>query len=86
MQYPLNSPSKERLQKFKTYLVEYVNQNVHIFSQNLNMPKKDIKQTWKIINNVIGNGQKQSSLLKDQCGNVFTNPQDISNKFNDFFL
>ena len=40
------------------------------------------------IKNVIGKGQKQSlhSKFKDECGSVFTDPQDISNKFNDFFV
>ena len=47
-----------------------------------------MKKTWKTINNVIGKGQKQSphSKFKDECGNVFTDPQNISNKFNDFFV
>ena len=47
-----------------------------------------MKQTWSTINNVIGKGQKQSSYskFKDECDNVFTNPQDISNKFNEFFV
>ena len=42
----------------------------------------------RTINNVIGKGQKQSSYskFKDECDNVFTNPQDISNKFNEFFV
>ena len=47
-----------------------------------------MKKTWKTINNVIGKGQKQSlrHKFKDECGSILTNPQDISNKFNDFFV
>ena len=47
-----------------------------------------MKKTWKTINNVIGKGQKQSlrHKFKDECGSILTDPQDISNKFNDFFV
>ena len=47
-----------------------------------------MKQTWKTINNIIGRGKKQSlqSNFKDESGKVLTNPQDIANSFNDFFV
>ena len=59
----------------------------HFFTK-FDLAKNDMKQTWRTINNVIGKDQKQSSYskFKDECDNVFTNPQDISNKFNEFFV
>ena len=60
---------------------------LHFFTK-FELAKNDMKQTWRTINNVIGKCQKQSSYgkFKDECNNVFTNPQDISSKFNDFFV
>ena len=59
----------------------------HFFNK-FESAKNDMKKTWKTINNVIGKGQKQSlrHKFKDECGSILTNPQDISNKFNDFFV
>ena len=39
-------------------------------------------------NSVLGRGKKQSTQnkFKDDNGNVFINPEDISNQFNDFFV
>ena len=47
-----------------------------------------MKKTWNAINDIIGKGKRQSSQckFKDESGNTFTNPQDISNQFNDFFV
>ena len=58
------------------------------FFTKFELAKNDMKQTWRTINNVIRKGQKKSSYskFKDECDNVFTNPQDISNKFNEFFV
>ena len=88
----LNSPSKERLQKFKTYknklnMLIRKSKRSHFFTK-FELAKNDMKKTWNTINNIIGKGQKQSlhSKFKDECGSVFTDPQDILNKFNDFFV
>ena len=50
--------------------------------------KNNMKQTWKTINNVIGRGKKQSaqSKFKAEDGSSVTNPKEISNQFNDFFV
>ena len=47
-----------------------------------------MKQTWNTINSVLGGGKKQSTQnkFKDDDGNVFIDPEDISNQFNDFFV
>ena len=47
-----------------------------------------MRQTWKTINNVIGQAQKQtlSDQFKRDSGTIITYPTVISNKFNDFFV
>ena len=47
-----------------------------------------MRKTWRTINNIIGRGKKQlsQSKFKDECGNCYTNPKDVSNRFNDFFV
>ena len=47
-----------------------------------------MKKTWQEINCVIGRGNKQSTQckFKDDCGNTITNPQEICNQFNSFFV
>ena len=45
-----------------------------------------MRQTWKIINNVLGRVQKQSlsNQFKRDTGNIITDPTVISNEFNIF--
>ena len=46
-----------------------------------------MKKTWQ--ESVIGKSQKKQSYqckFKDDCGNTITDPQEICNKFNDFFV
>ena len=46
-----------------------------------------MKQTWKEINTIIGSGKRRSPQCKFQSTNgVITDPQEISNNFNDFFV
>ena len=47
-----------------------------------------MKKTWQEINCVISRGNKQSTQckFKDDCGNTITNPQEICNQFNSFFV
>ena len=56
------------------------------FFKKFEKSKNDMKKTWNAINDNIGKGKRQSSQrkFKDKSGN--TNPQDISNQFNDFFV
>jgi hypothetical protein len=50
--------------------------------------KNNMKQTWKTINNILGRGKSQrlQKKFKDEDGNIFCNPEDISNQFNNFFV
>ena len=88
----IHSPSKERLQKFKTYKNKL---NVIIrkakrkyFFVKFERSKNNMKQTWNTINDVIGRGKKSSpqNKFKDDSGNYHNNSENISNHFNDFFV
>ena len=50
--------------------------------------KNNMKQTWNSINNILGRGKRQSNhnKFKNDHGKVFTDSEDISNQFNDFFV
>ena len=47
-----------------------------------------MRQTWKTINNVIGRTQKAklSEQYKRNSGAIITDPKEIANDFNDFFI
>ena len=50
--------------------------------------KSDLRETWKIIKDVI-NKKPTDSLITDSFkfeNKIITNPEDISNEFNDFFV
>ena len=86
------SSSEKGLQKFKTYknrlnmLIRKAKRKY--FFLKFERSKNNMKQTWNTINSVLGRGKKQSTQnkFKDDNGNVFVNPEDISNQFNDFFV
>jgi hypothetical protein len=50
--------------------------------------KNNMKETWETINNVIGKQKKQKSenKFKHDQNRIITDPKDISNQFNDFFV
>ena len=60
----------------------------------MNKAKNNMKQTWNTINNILGRREKKKKKkkkkqsahgkFKDDNGNVFINPEDISNQLNDF--
>ena len=58
------------------------------YSTKLEQAKDNLKETWKIIKGVINKNQT-SVTLPDSFkykNEIITNPLDISNKFNDFFV
>ena len=88
----MHSPSMERLQKFKAYknkLNTLIRKSKRkYFFNKFEKVKNNMKQTWQTINDIMGRGKKQpkQNKFKDKQGKFVTNPQDISNKFNDFFV
>ena len=88
----LHSPSNKGLQQFKTYknksnmLIRKAKRKYSFLK--FEQSKNNMKQTWNTINNILGRGKKQSAhnKFKDDIGNVFINPEEISNQFNDFFV
>ena len=88
----LHSPSERKLQKFKTYKTKLnmlirKSKRKH-FVLKFERNKNNMKQTWSTINNVLGRGKKQSTQdkFKDDICNVITNSEEISSRFNDFFV
>lgn len=51
--------------------------------------EKDIKKTWKIINEVTNNTKNNTQTIKqitNAQGETITNNVDIANEFNNFFI
>ncbi len=88
----INTPTEGNLQKFKTYknkLNMLIRKSKRSYYYNkFENSKSNMRETWKEINCIIGKAKKRSThcKFKDEEGNTFTDPQSISNKFNDFFV
>ena len=49
--------------------------------------KNNMQETWKTINNVIGKQKKKvQTNFKDKQNKTLTDPAEIPNRFNDFFV
>ncbi len=87
----IHSPNVEKLRNFKTYknklnmLIRKAKRKY--FFRKFEHSKNNMKQTWNTINNILGRGKQQTcqNKFKDDHGNIFSNPEDVSNQFNDFF-
>ena len=88
----LQSPSDERKIKFKTYRNKLNNLmrkcKREYYHKKFENTKNNIKQTWSAINTIIGKRktEKQQSTFKTDSGNIVSEPESISNSFNDFFV
>jgi len=52
----------------------------------LDKSKDNIKQTWRILNNVINRNKRKASILKlHDNGQDISNPEIIANKFCQYF-
>ena len=87
----VHSPSQANHQQFKTYrnkLHSLIRKSKRVYYFNkFEQVKTDMRQTWKTINNVLGRTQKQrlSNQFKRDTGAIISDPNVISNEFNDFF-
>jgi len=88
----LSSPTSTNLNKFKTFrnkLNSVIKKSKSsYFSEKFQKAKGDMRQTWKTINNVMGRGKKQNlpNKFKDKNGETITDPINIANEFNNFFV
>jgi len=88
----LQSPSEAKFQKFKTYknklhMLIRKSKRKYFFTK-FERTKNNLRQTWRTINDIIGKTKNNSvhSKFKDESGNMLSDPKDISNKFNTFFV
>jgi hypothetical protein len=91
----LKNPSYRNEIKYKTYknrLNHVIKTAKKVYYENQFLKyKNDIKMTWQTINEVLINRSKTKSKLPDTflqkySNTNFTNPVDIANKFNEYFV
>lgn len=87
----LRHRSNEKLLKYKTYknkLTDLLRVAKGLYFQNqIELNKTNIKQTWKILNNVIGQNKKKELTypLVDGNGESITSTEEVANKFCKYF-
>ena len=88
----LQCPNDNRAIKFKTYRNKLNNlirkSKCEYFYSKFRNSRNNIKETWKTINSIIGRVTKvstQSNFKTDDAENI-TEPKNISNAFNNFFV
>ena len=88
----LQCPNDNRAIKFKTYRNKLNNlirkSKRDYFYSKFRNSRNNIKETWKTINSIIGRVTKvstQSNFKTDDAENI-TEPKNISNAFNNFFV
>ena len=85
-------PTEDHSLKFKTYrnkLNHLIRKSKReYYHKQFESTKNNIRQTWKTINGIIGrckSGSQQSTFKTDD-GKKVTEPDEVSNSFNDFFV
>ena len=88
----LSSPTGENLSKFKTYrnkLNTLIRKGKREYYHNkFESTKSNIRQTWKTINEIIGRNKAKNhqNAFKTDSGNIVTEPGNIADCFNNFFV
>lgn len=84
--------TEDNLRKYKVYRNKLHNlirkSKRQYYEIKFNQTKTNLKQTWKNINNIIGRNKQQhvQKQFKSTDGQTVTDPEEISNDFNDFFI
>ena len=87
----LQHRSNEKLLKYKTYknkLTDLLRVAKRLYFQNqIELNKTNIKQTWRILNNAIGQNKKKKLTypLVDENGEGITSAEEVANKFCKYF-
>ena len=86
----LRHRSNEKSFKYKTYknkLTDFLRVAKRLYFQNqIELNKTNIKQTWKILNNAIGQNKKKLTYpLVDENGESITSTEKVANKFCKYF-
>ena len=63
------------------------NAEIRYYSKQLELNKRDLTQSWKILKTIIGKGINKTAQKISFCinGNTVTESESIANKFNEFF-
>ena len=57
------------------------------FCKQFDLYKKDVKNTWKVIKNVLQSNAQKSTVSKINVdGEIIENPQNLANAFNEYFV
>ena len=87
----LRHRSNEKLLKYKTYKNKLTNllrvAKRLYFENQIEINKTNIKQTWRILNNAIGQNKKKKLTypLVDENGESITSTEEVANKFCKYF-
>ena len=85
----LHQRSNEKLLKYKTYKNKLTNllrvAKRLYFENQIEINNTNIKQTWRILNNAIGQNKKKKLKLVDENGESITSTEKVANKFCKYF-
>ena len=85
----MQKPTEANVSKYKNYrnrlnsLLRRAKQNY--FSTQLDKEKRNMKNTWKILNSILRCPKKKCSQKFTINNKVYTEPTDVANKFNEYF-
>ena len=85
-----NSRLRSDERKFKLFRNKVINElrksRQNYYQEILQHNKNNIKRTWQTINELIGKKKDRFPSSFQDNGEIFTDPVDISNKFNEYFV
>ena len=85
---PEYSTLKQNLATFNNILKKQIREAKALYYQSIfTKYKQDIKNTWKVISEILSKKHRKSNPIKEIKVNnkTYTNTKDICDKFNDFF-
>ena len=90
MNFKISKLAYSQLLRYKTYKNKLTlllrTAKKQYYDMQLDKSKDNIKQTWRILNNVINRNKRKGSILKlHDNGQDISNPEIIANKFCQYF-
>ena len=87
--YRKNIISKEVYQKYRNFVtLEIRKSKIKYYNNKFEEVKRDIKQTWRLINNVLKPKSNKQNVIRKIVENdvTYVNSKEIGDKINDFFV